>query len=244
MVMVALAAITFPVLFFVAAPYGRHTRRGWGPTIDDTLGWVIMEAPSALVFGGCFALGGLERGPVALAFLALWELHYVHRAFVYPIRRPPTKKRMPVAVMLMAFVFTSCNSYLNGRWLFGIGPTYSASWLLDLRFVIGAPLFVAGFLVNLHADTVLMRLRRSRKGDEGYKIPEGGLYRYISCPNYFGEIIEWIGFAIATWSLPALVFAVWTIANLAPRAISNHKWYRDTFPDYPRGRKALVPFVV
>jgi len=40
-----------------------------------------------------------------------------------------------------------------------------------------------------------------------------------------------------------LAFAVWTIANLAPRARSNHKWYRETFPDYPENRKALLPGV-
>ena len=59
-----------------------------------------------------------------------------------------------------------------------------------------------------------------------------------------GEIIEWIGFAVMTWSVAALAFAIWTAANLAPRALSHHKWYRETFPDYPTERKALIPFVV
>ena len=70
-------------------------------------------------------------------------------------------------------------------------------------------------------------------GERGYKIPRGGLYRFVSAPNYFGELVEWSGFALAAWSPAALVFVVWTAANLAPRAWANHRWYRRTFPDYP-----------
>ena len=62
-------------------------------------------------------------------------------------------------------------------------------------------------------------------------------------PNYLGEIVVWSGWALATWSLPGLAFAVWTIANLAPRARSHHTWYQETFPDYPAERKALVPWM-
>jgi len=78
-------------------------------------------------------------------------------------------------------------------------------------------------------------------GETGYRIPQGGLYRWISCLNYFGEIIEWAGWAIATWSLPGLAFAVWTFANLAPRARAHHAWYHQHFPEYPRERRALLP---
>ena len=100
---------------------------------------------------------------------------------------------------------------------------------------------MAGFAINQHADWVLMNLRKP--GETGYKIPHGGLYRCITCPNYFGEILEWTGFAIASWSLPGVAFALYTFANLAPRAVSHHAWYREKFPDYPKERKALLPFV-
>ena len=66
----------------------------------------------------------------------------------------------------------------------------------------------------------------------------------MSCPNYLGEIVEWIGWAILTWSLAGASFAVWTAANLAPRALSNHRWYREQFTDYPPARRALIPFVL
>ena len=74
-----------------------------------------------------------------------------------------------------------------------------SSWLADPRFIIGALLFVIGFWTHYRSDEILRSLRET---DRGYQIPRGGLYRFISCPNYFGEIVEWTGFAIATWSLP------------------------------------------
>jgi hypothetical protein len=70
------------------------------------------------------------------------------------------------------------------------------------------------------------------------------LFRYISCPNLLGELIEWLGFAILCWNLPALTFFIWTSANLIPRALSHHRWYKEKFNNYPPERKAIIPFLV
>ena len=240
MAMLALSAVTFVALFAITAPYGRHARAGWGPTIPSRLGWLLMEAPASLAFAG-FYLAGEHRAQAApLALLALWQLHYVNRAFVYPFRRRGGDKPMPLAVAAMGFAFNIANTYLNARFISHFAD-YPAGWLHGARFIGGAVLFLAGFAVNQHADEVLRGLRAP--GERGYKIPQGGLYRFVSAPNYFGELVEWTGFAIAAWSPAALVFVVWTAANLAPRAWANHRWYRRTFPDYPSGRRALVPFL-
>jgi 3-oxo-5-alpha-steroid 4-dehydrogenase 1 len=116
------------------------------------------------------------------------------------------------------------------------------SWMLDPRFIVGFVLFAAGFALNQHSDRVLISLRRP--GENGYKIPRGGGYRFVSCPNYLGEIVEWGGWALACWTPGGLAFFVWTVANLAPRAIKTHAWYRREFPDYPPERKALLPFII
>jgi steroid 5-alpha reductase family enzyme len=150
-------------------------------------------------------------------------------------------KRMPVAVVGFAFAFNVVNGFINGYYLFFLSGGYPTAWLWDPRFLVGLALFVAGFGINRQADLTLLRLRAP--GESGYKIPYGGLYRWISCPNYLGEIVEWVGWAVATWSLPGLAFAAWTVANLAPRARVHHIWYREHFPDYPPERKALLPGV-
>jgi 3-oxo-5-alpha-steroid 4-dehydrogenase 1 len=236
------AAVTFLALLFIAAPYGRHNRGGFGPQIDATVGWILMEAPSPILVAVLFlASGGPLLGP-GLVFLLLWEAHYVNRAFVFPLRRRSRQQTMPLMVAGLAILFNLVNAYLNGRWLFHLAPAYTWSWFLDPRFLVGLALFVTGYAINQHADAVLFRLRQGR--ESGYQIPRGGLYRYLSCPNYFGETLEWVGWAIATWSLGGLVFAAWTAANLVPRALANHRWYRETFADYPPERRAFLPFVL
>jgi len=237
-----LSAVSFVVLLLIVAPYGRHNRGGWGPQISATVGWVVMEAPAPLFFALLFVFGSRTGSPVAAVFLAMWLLHYVNRAFVFPFRRRGSGKQMPLTILAMALLFNGINVYINGRYLFALAPEYTLAWLSDPRFVIGACLFLVGFAMNQHADQVLFRLRKP--GEGGYKVPLGGMYRYVSCPNYLGEILEWTGWAVATWSVPGLAFAVWTFANLAPRALSNHRWYRETFPDYPIERRAFIPFIL
>jgi len=234
-----LTIVVFLILFFIAAPYGRHIRSGWGPTIDNKMGWVIMEAAAPLVFAACFVLGTYTKTMTAFAFLALWEIHYIHRAFIYPFGLRGGAKRMPLAVVSLALLFNTVNSYLNGRYIFTLSGGYTNEWLGDPRFIAGLVIFLTGFIINRRADQTLRNLRKP--SEYGYKISHSELYRWISCPNYFGEIIIWIGWAVATWSLPGLVFAMWTAANLVPRARAHHMWYRQHFPDYPPERKSLVP---
>ena len=235
-----LAAMVFVSLFFVDAPYGRHRRKGWGPTIGDKAGWVLMEAPSPLLLAAAYFLGH-PHTVTALVFLIMWEVHYLYRAFLYPLRVRDSRGRMPLSVVAMGALFNVMNAYLNGRYLFMLSDGYPLSWLIDPRFAVGLGLFILGMLVNRRADRTLLNLRR--EDGATYRIPEGGLYRWISCPNYLGEIVEWVGWAIATWSLSGLAFALWTAANLAPRARAHHRWYLETMPDYPPERKALLPGV-
>jgi protein-S-isoprenylcysteine O-methyltransferase Ste14 len=233
-----LAAVVFMSLFFVAAPYGRHIRQGWGHTIGNKLGWVLMEAPAPIVFAVCFLIGSWTNA-VTLVFLVLWEAHYLHRAFIYPLGLRGSAKRIPLVVMSFGFLFNIMNGYLNGRYIFNFSGGYNSHWLSDPRFILGTTLFIVGFIINRQADSVLRDLRRP--GESGYKISYNRIYRWVSSPNYLGEIIIWTGWAVATWSLTGLAFAFWTAANLIPRAKANHAWYRRTFPDYPPERKALVP---
>ena len=141
----------------------------------------------------------------------------------------------------MGFVFNVINGFAVAYGLGHSGSHFTADWLYGPRFIIGVVLMGTGFSICYQSDRILRGLRRP--GETGYKIPYGGFYRWVSCPNYLGEIIEWTGFAIATWNLPGLAFMLFTTANLFPRAFSHHRWYLKKFPDYPRDRKAILPFV-
>ena len=160
-------------------------------------------------------------------------MHYGQRTFVFSLLMRDENKRKPLLTVLMAIVFNLLNAVGNAVAL--------TDRPIDFAFVLGVVLFLAGMAVNLHADHVLRGLRRP--GEGGYFVPQGGLYGWVSSPNYLGEILEWVGFAIAAQTLAGWAFAAFTVANLAPRALSNHRWYRERFPDYPARRRALIPFV-
>jgi len=235
------AAIVFISLYIVTAPYGRHFRKGWGPTIQARAGWVVMELPAIFVIILFFFLGDRKTNPIAIIFLAMWLLHYVQRTFIYPMLMKSSAKKFPISLIFFAILFNTINGYINGRYLFSFSPVYTINWIIDPRFIIGILIFFTGLIINIHSDYILRQLRKT--GERGYKIPYRGFFKYISSPNYFGEIIEWIGWAIATWSLPGLAFAIFTAANLVPRAFSNHEWYIKNFTNYPKKRKALIPFI-
>ena len=227
------------------APYGRFTSKNWGPTVSNKWGWFFMEATVLVAFavqllrapaGGSLArLDGPSRVMVALFFL-----HYIHRAFIYPFMIRTRGKRMPLVIMLSAMAFNTVNGSLLGMW-FGRWAHYPMSWFGSWQFVLGGALFAVGVGLNWWSDYTLIGLRRG--GDTGYVIPSVGLFKRVSSPNLLGEILEWGGYALLTWSLPAVAFFIWTCANLLPRVVSNHTWYRRQFPEYPPARKRLIPFI-
>ncbi|MFH1017677.1 MAG: methyltransferase [Pseudomonadota bacterium] len=241
MAWIGIAAVVFLLLRFVPAPYGRHARPGWGPALHRTAGWIVMETPAVLVPIVFFAISDRRDNAPATVFLALWLLHYVYRAFIYPWRLTGGHIQMPISVVMMGFLFNAMNGYLQGRYLFTLGPARAIAWFADPRFLCGLLLFLGGHILNRRSDSALRSLRAP--GDTGYKISYGGAFRFVSCPNYLGELVEWLGWAVLTWSIPGLVFFLWTAANLVPRARSHHKWYRTRFPDYPPARRAIVPFI-
>jgi len=226
-------------LFFYSAPYGRHTRRGWGPAVNNRLSWIIMESAAPLLFLAFYITGPYNKSGISLVFLILWELHYIHRAFIFPFTIRSSAPRMTLTVIIMGLVFNGANAYINSRYLFNFSGGYENSWIKDPRFITGLILFATGFVINRYSDLILRSLRQV--GETAYKIPYGGFFRWVSCPNYFGEIVIWAGWAIMTGSPAGAAFAVWTAANLIPRARSHQKWYLEHFPDYPVERKVLIP---
>ncbi|MBY0425000.1 MAG: DUF1295 domain-containing protein, partial [Cytophagales bacterium] len=228
-------------LLKLSAPYGRFNRSGWGIQINNRLGWLLMELFSPMTLVAVYIWYQEKWNGPALFFMSFWLLHYVNRSLIFPFRTKTSGKKMPLVIALSGVFFNSINGYTNGYW-FSTFADYNFEWFTDIRFILGLCLFAFGFFINLQSDEILLGLRKP--GDTSYKIPQGGFYRWVSCPNYLGEIIEWSGFALMTWSPAAAVFLLWTIANLLPRALSSHQWYLEKFSDYPKSRKAIIPFIL
>lgn len=239
---IALALLLFPVQLFVTAPYGRHTHNKWGATIDNRLGWMLMEIVSPICFAWFFLSGTNELSFPMWIFFMLWMGHYINRSIIFPMRTNTSGKKIPVLIIITAVLFNVFNGWSNGYYLGSLGPEYSFHWFYSPQFIIGIIIFFIGMYINISSDNHLIGLRSNN--DQGYSIPRGRFFHKISCPNLFGEILEWAGFAILSWNIAAFGFAIWTAANLIPRAISHHRWYRSHFKDYPADRKAVIPYLI
>jgi 3-oxo-5-alpha-steroid 4-dehydrogenase 1 len=248
--MAIMAVIVFVALFFFKAGYGYLSTSNWGPKISNKTAWVIMEAPAFLFLlyqTVDFALSGADTGnsrTVLFIMAGLFLIHYFQRSFIFPFMMRG-KSTMPIAIMLMGLTFNTLNAYIIGQWLYHEAPAgmYGIDWLMSPQFIIGLLVFIAGMAINLHSDHVIRNLRKP--GDTKHYIPRKGLYKYVTSANYFGELTEWTGYAILTWSPAGLLFAVWTFANLGPRAKSLTEKYEKEFgEEYTRlNKKHIIPFI-
>ena len=242
--MFGFSAITFFSSFFFTTPYGRHKEKKAWVEFPPLPGWILLESPclfaAVLTF---FLSGGNSNALVPLIFICIWQSHYFYRSVIFPIS-VVNKNSKPVALSGIGFgiVFNSINGFLNGYAFAHAEHLLDSSWLTTPYFIGGITLMIIGLSINITSDKILKNLRKP--GESAYKIPRGGLYRWISVPNYFGEIIEWTGLALAACTPASLVFLLFTIANLLPRALAHHKWYQEKFADYPKDRKAIIPFIL
>ena len=241
----AIAAVpVFIALFFIDAGYGKFYNRKWGPCVNNTLGWILMESPVFFAMLGLWWFSGRRDDIVRLTFFLMFEIHYFQRSFIFPalIRG---KGKMPLSIILMAVTFNLLNAVMQGGWIFYVSDPeyYDTGWLTSPQFIIGAIIFFGGMFINIQSDSIIRGLRKP--GDTKHYLPDKGLYRYVSSANSFGEFVEWCGFALMTWSWAGVIFAVWTFANLAPRAARIHDRYAVEFAGEFDGKKIrrMIPFI-
>ncbi|KAH7883214.1 3-oxo-5-alpha-steroid 4-dehydrogenase-domain-containing protein [Phlebopus sp. FC_14] len=205
-------------------------------------------------------------------FLAgLFLVHYANRALVSPLRTP-SRSKSHIVVPLSGACFNLVNGTLMGTYIGSSdAAAFLTGAFGRLSFWTGITLWLVGFCGNILHDEVLLNIRRNAKakgkakaaGDpsknqkEHYAIPHGYLYKYLSYPNYFCEWSEWFGFALAASPLPPMtslsaiahtiqppwLFFLAEVFLMIPRAYRGHRWYHETFPDYPKERKAVIPFI-
>ncbi len=245
----SIVVITVVAALFMQTPYGRFADAKWGLSLDPRLGWFLMELPASVTFLVTFFLGARRFDAYPLVLLLVWCFHYLNRGFLMPLlmRVPAGQKgSFSLMVVVIGWVVTSLHGYLNARWATTFHANTSAAWLTDPRFLVGIATYCVAMGANLHADHVLRTLRTKdevARGERVYRIPRGGLFELVTNASYFTELLAWAGFALFTWSPGGLFILGISLANLVPRAIATQRWYHRTFPEYPKERKILVPFV-
>lgn len=251
--MIGIAVIVFIALYFVDAGYGMLVSPRWGKLINNKVAWFFMEVPVFAAMTVIWALSPSRFALVPLVFFLIFQLHYFQRVFIFPFLMKG-KSKMPLAIMFMGVAFNFLNAVMQGYWIFfeSVKVNYSAfgihytdtAWLTSPWFIIGTLIFLFGFYTNLRSDYIIRHLRKDPTDTKHY-LPKGGMFNYVTSANYFGELMEWLGFAILTWSLAGLTFFIWTFANLVPRANTLYHKYEAEFGDEMKGRhlKRVFPFI-
>lgn len=247
--MTLLSIVIFVVLQFITPAYGMTFNTRWGMSVNSRLGWIIMELPVFLLMSLLYLISMYYNiksfNIVTCIIFLLFQIHYLERTFIFPSLMR-TSSKMPISIIALGAIFNSCNAFMQGGWLFFFSPAnaYPVSWLYSPRFIIGILLFFVGMIINIRSDELIRKLRKDNN-DTNYYIPRGGLFKYINSANYFGEIIEWIGFAILCGSNAGWVFVCWTIANIVPRAAAVHERYTQFFGEEFTSLKRykIFPFI-
>uniref|UniRef100_A0A914XDB7 3-oxo-5alpha-steroid 4-dehydrogenase (NADP(+)) n=1 Tax=Plectus sambesii TaxID=2011161 RepID=A0A914XDB7_9BILA len=239
------AATAIALLVGFKATYGRYGSESSLAKISlpARWAWFIQEAPS-LAFPLYFLLASGSQGAGFLSsntiVLLMFTAHYLQRTLIFPFLIKGGKPT-PVHLVMMAFAFCCWNGYIQSAY-HQLYASYDSNHLTKLTSIAGILLFIFGMTVNIQSDEILRNLRKP--GETAYKIPRGGMFEYVSGANFLGEIVEWFGYALFAQSLPAFAFAFFTAANIGPRALHHHKWYQEKFDNYPKSRKALIPYIL
>ena len=230
------AVIVFISLYFVEAGYGMFINKKWGLTINNKTAWACMEMPVFFSMLLLWFFSSRKWDPVPLIFLLFFQSHYFRRAILYPFSLKGNS-RMPLSIMFMGITFNLCNALAQGGWIFYFSPAnyYTFDWFTTPQFIVGTIVFYGGMYINISSDQIIRNLRKP--GDTNHYLPKGGFFNYVSSAHYFGETIEWIGFAVLTWSISGAVFAIWTFANLVPRANAIYHRYEVMFGDEMKTKK-------
>ena len=252
----------FLCLLFIKAYYGKFFNsnseeenciqkvlRKIFPVIPSRVSWILQECPCVFVtiFYLIYAHSEitLKKILVILPFL----IHYIHRTFIFPFVIHSSKNN-PLEITLMAFAFCFFNAIMINRSIFYFVNYENSFWLY---YIYGLITFACGMYINIFSDYSMVKQRNANNEQESgskYIIPKGFMYELISCPNYFGEMTEWLGVFVLSNTFSGLVFLVSTFANLFPRAIQYHQWYKNKFKDRfstdkdLMDRKAIVPFLI
>ncbi|CAJ0960252.1 unnamed protein product, partial [Mesorhabditis belari] len=127
-------------------------------------------------------------------------------------------------------------------------PLYTAPYFGLLQIYIGLAGFIVAEFGNLSIHILLRNLRPEGTKERKIPKPDGNplscLFNLVSCPNYTYETLSWLFFSIMTQSVPALLFTIAGFVQMTIWAQNKHRAYKQEFKDYPKGRKAIVPFLI
>ncbi|OCH94816.1 hypothetical protein OBBRIDRAFT_746685 [Obba rivulosa] len=212
-----------------------------GPLVIHPL---IYHFPE-IFYGGPVKHSLLQKYVYALVMLHFvkreWETVYVHR--------------FSHGTMPLRNIFKNSAHYHLFSGLFLAYALYSPTYSAKSLYLLGSARSNPSFLLACSALWLFAEvsngithwtLRELRPvGTKKRAIPYGYGFALVSCPNYFFEILAWVAIAAMTGSYVAWLFVALSTYQMAVWALKKHRNYKKEFgKEYPRGRKAIIPFIL
>ncbi|CCG82044.1 Synaptic glycoprotein SC2 [Taphrina deformans PYCC 5710] len=182
------------------------------------------------------------RGPRSTAqwiTLTMVTIHFLKREYETIFVHRFSSETMPFFNL-----FKNCAHYwlIGGAFLAGVtySDWYSTETYSYPRYA--SFLFLFSELCNFKTHAILRDLRPA--GTRERKIPRGFGFDLVSCPNYLFEILAWVAMSSVTNSWASWLFAVVGAVQMWFWSVKKHRRYKKEFPNYPKDRKILIPFVI
>jgi very-long-chain enoyl-CoA reductase len=126
---------------------------------------------------------------------------------------------------------------------FFLKPDYSTpSWQTKNVSILLGLLFMIFEALNFKTHLILRDLRRP--GTNERNIPYGFGFNQVSCANYLWETMAWLMFALMANRWGGYLFLAVAFAQMLQWALEKHRRYKREFPEYPKNRKAMVPYMI
>lgn len=101
---------------------------------------------------------------------------------------------------------------------------------------------------QFETNMIFINLRKSKTGavvTETHLLPRGGLFEFLSSPHMTCEVAMYGALYILLHQNSSFIYCfAWVLCNQFSNALLTHRWYKETFSDYPKERKAFIPFLV
>ncbi|ETN63833.1 synaptic glycoprotein sc2 [Anopheles darlingi] len=200
---------------------------------------IFYQRPSLI-----YSNADLPMSTTASIAAACWVAHYAKRLletlFVH---------RFSHATMPLRNLFKNCSYY----WAFAGYVAYHVNHPLftepcQAMVYAGLGTFIVSELGNFSIHILLRNLRPAGSNVRKIPVPDANpltqLFNFVSCPNYTYEFLSWVGFTLMTSCIPAGLFAFAGMYQMTVWALGKHRNYKKEFKDYPKGRKAIIPFLL
>jgi len=116
-----------------------------------------------------------------------------------------------------------------------------------LLAAVASVAFLYFWYKQFESNMIFIKLRKNKSGTatEVHLVPRGGLFQFVSSPHMTCEVAMYAVLYCLLYQNTSCIYCfAWVLTNQLSNALLTHKWYKETFSDYPKERKALIPFLI